>query len=192
MENSITAPCSKREFWREGSMSKEVFLIVEPGYDDLTTEISVYDTLEKMNHQLAIQSFGNLDDEIEVYHGILVDAKFLPRKFNGCTPYLYVTNPLGARRSEVMLEAHWEKLKGDPEVVALAVEELLNEKTFEFDNGNVEVTIDDVQLFFGQQLQKVLSVPEDHLDEEMIERVELLGKELDIYKDKLKGRTHEA
>lgn len=173
-------------------MGKEAFIIVEPGFEDLTTEVFVFDTLEAMNHQLEIQSFGNLDVDLETYHGILVDAKFLPKKFNGCTPYVYVVNPYGQRNQSAMMEAHWEKVKGDPDVVALTIEELLNEKTFEFDNANVPVTIDDVQLFFGQKLQKVLSVPEEHIDEEMIERVKLLDKELNIHKDKLKERTHEV
>lgn len=156
---------------KEQIMAKEVFLIVNDSYTGVATDVVEFNSLEETNLQLGIISFGNLDDDILILHGVFAPATFIPENFKGCTPYIFIRNPAGKNNKIAATEAHFEKSKCDPDVVALTIEELLKEKSYNFDNMNIEVTIDDVQLFFGHELEKILCVPDDHVDEELIERV---------------------
>ena len=128
-----------------------------------------------MNLQLATLSFGNLDEEIQIFHGVLTPASFIPEDFKGCTLYVYIRNPAGEIHQGAKGEAHFEKSKCDPDVLAITIQELLSEKSYRFNAMHLIVNISDVQLFFGHELDKILSVPEDHLDEELIERVSKLA-----------------
>lgn len=175
-------------------MSKEVFLLVNDEYEGLATDVCVFDTLDELNLQLSSDSFGNTteEDDLQVFHGRLVSARFIPASFKGSTPYVFIPNPLGRTHIAAATEAHWEKVKGDPEVVALLIAELLKEKTYKFDNHNCYVGIDDVYLFFGYNMQKVLYVPDDHIDDEVVERVTDLAKTLDAHNEKLKEGIYET
>ena len=156
-------------------MVKETFLVVNDSYLDMSSEIIKCDSLIEANLQLATLSFGNLDDEIKIFHGVLTSATFIPEDFKGCTPYIYIRNPASDVYKAVENEAYFERSKCDPDIVALTIQELLSEKTYKFNNMHYDVNIDDVQLFFGHELEKVLNVPEDHLDEELIDRVSKLA-----------------
>lgn len=176
---------------KELFMTKEVFLLVNDDYGALATEVCRFDSLEELNGQLAIDSYGNLDDELKPYHGVLVPATFIPNSFKGATPYIYIPNPLGVTNIAAANEAHFEKIGGDPATVAMLIAELLTEKTYKFDNANCDVTIQDVFLFFGHKLAKVLQIPEDHLDEEIIDRVSNLTDSIDEHNKKLKEGKYE-
>lgn len=175
-------------------MTTETFLLVNSTYvgSENGVEVMAYDTLEELNGQLENESFGEIEeDEIQVFHGVLVDARFIPSTFNGSTPYIYITNPLGEHVSGFAAEAHFEKASGDPEAVALTIQELLEEKTFNFNNRNHEVTIDHVRLFFGYKMQTVMAVPDSHIDEEVIDRVGALVASMEEKSKLLKEKSNE-
>ncbi len=173
-------------------MGKEVFLLVNDEDTSISIEVCQFDSLKELNTQLAIDSYGNIDEDLRIYHGILIPATFIPKNFEGATPYVYIPNPLGRINISAANEAHFEKIKGDPKVVATLITELLKEKTYRFNNGNYKVTIQDTFLFFGYGLSKVLTVPEEHLDEEIIDRVSKLTNSITTQNKKLEEGIYET
>lgn len=174
------------------SKAKEVFLLVNDSYAGVATEVTEFNSLEEMNLQLATISFGNLDDELQVFHGVFAPATFIPDDFKGCTPYIFIRNPAGKVNKIAEDEAHFEKSKCDPDDVVSTIQELLSEGSYKFDNLNTEVTINDVKLFFGHELDKVLYVPEDHVDEELIDRVSKFAEAIIEQDKKFKEGAHNA
>ena len=173
-------------------MSEELFLLIDnEEYSGVVTEVQEFKSLEMLNAQLNIDSFNNLDDELKILHGKKVNARFIPNSFNGCTPYIYIRNPLEKTKSLFTDEAHIEKVTGDPEVVTLTIEELLKEKTYKFNCLETKVTIDDVYLFFGHELSKVLYVPQENIDEELLDRVNKLTESISNESKKLDEGNYE-
>ena len=174
-------------------MSDEIFLLVNDTFEGIATTVSTYATIEELNYQLKIDTYGDLEEDAAVvYQGTMVPATFIPYNFQGVTPYIYIPNPLGITDVSVSTEAHFEKVKGDSEEIAMTIEELIREKTFQFDNGNAEVCINDVRIFLGVELSKVLQVPEEHIDEEMIDRIGKLVSSMNDYNKKLEDGEYDT
>lgn len=173
-------------------MAKEVFLLVNDEYTGVATEVCEFEELSDLNTQLETDSYGDLDAELKVFHGVIVPAKFLPDDLDSIKPFVYIPNPLGKTNIAAANEAHFERVSGGADGIAFLVQELLQEESFKFDNGNEPVTIDNVFLFFGHRLQKVLHVPETHIDEEIIERVSELADSVMKHTKQLEEGNYET
>jgi len=169
-------------------MRNEVFLItVNEDLEDVATEVFIFKQLETCNFKLSDISWGNLDDDnIRVYHGILVTANFIPENFKGCTPYIMIKNPEGDVYPELANEHMFKKITANSSTVATTIQTLLDDDDlFAYGNYTHQLvpTIEDVQLFFGQKYSPIFQIAEETIDEEIIDRLSNLLLEFNYEKN---------
>lgn len=146
--------------------NNELFLIVNKDeyiIDILdTSEIFEFTNLDDTNIKLDELTFGDTDTEnINVYKGFVISAKYIPDSFNGLIPYIYI--PISKNNEGIFI-----KVSTNVEAVIKKVEYLMS-KT-ELKNLN----IDNVYLFFGEKLTPSLQIIDISIDEELVERAKNL------------------
>jgi len=172
---------------------REVFVVTstDPDYE-LYTEVYILDSLGKANAKLTDLTYGSTDDDsVQVYHGILLNADCIPPTFNGCTPYIIVQNPERTKSKAVENEAHFEKMVINPNKVAEKIEDLLESENLfiSIDGSEMNVTIDDIYLFFGYNMIKVLQISEERVDDEIMSRLYKIDSAVAKVKNGLNGAT---
>lgn len=156
-------------------MNEEIFLITEQLPDDndidLTTDVFIFNSLVEANMKLDELTYGEADStEITIYHGILIQANFIPDKLNGIIPYIYIKNPESKYDISLQYDALFIKAYKDINKITNKIEELLNNKYLFINNNDTLPTIEDVFLFFGTELMPSLQVIDTNIDEELITR----------------------
>jgi len=169
-----------------------IFILTEYENTQSTTELYVFDSLQELNDYLAVESINVSNmDTYKVYHGVSVLANFIPDNLSGCTPYIVIRNPKGKTVKSLENECHFEKAKGGVVELVKRIEELLKEEKYEFHSDDPPA-IEDVRLFFGQEVKLALTVADDTIDEEVIERVSALSKEFNHHNERIKDGTYET
>jgi hypothetical protein len=168
-------------------MKDEVFLItLNEDLKDVSTEVFIYQDVEMCNFRLSDISWGNLDeDNIRIYHGVLVKATFIPENFKGCTPYIIIKNPEGGHTAVLENECFFEKVTADPVTLANRIQKLLEDDELFISSTylqQLKPTIENVKIFFGQRQTPVFQISEDNLDEEVMGRLNDLSVEFETEK----------
>lgn len=113
----------------------------------------------------------DIDCDTRVLHGILTPAEFLPDSFKGKSVFVICQNPEHLNKGNVV-----DAGSVTPQNLAESVTNLLNE-----DDAIIEsspVTIDDIYILYGYQLQVKLYVDSEDTDEEVIEVCNDIGKKV--------------
>lgn len=173
-------------------MDNEVFLLVDNTYLATATEVHVFKQLYDLNVYIDEYVYDINNENLHVLHGVILSANFLPHDFNSVAAYVYIRNPFGTIHIEAENEAHFEKVDGDPFNAASLIEELLNEESFQFDNGQFIVTIDDTFLFLGYELQITQTITEEFIDEEVMDRIKYVTKSINTCMTQFKKDNYET
>lgn len=126
-----------------------------------------------------------LDSSARVLHGIIYSAEYLPNSFNKESVYVIFQNPDDEQQGFVS-EADTDSVGGVAADIASIVEsETLNV----FD---AELTIDNIFLLYGYQLQTCMSVDEDEIDEQILQSCEEIVEEADQIAQAIRKEMEES
>lgn len=151
---------------------KEIFLLISDRRIPESQTISLaFTNQDELNAALSAESFGDLDEEnLEVFHGVLISPRYLPESIGGCTPYIMIHN--NGVTNNIICKNEVYFIKGPPDVDRLSkvIESFINKSLFSTTSPD-RVKLDDIQIFFGHKIPLIFQISEDYLDEELIERV---------------------
>ncbi len=135
-----------------------------------------------VNHKLEDISWSNLDENnVRIYHGVMVSAMFIPNNFKGCTPYIIIKNPDCNSSPALDNEYFFKKVPGGPEKIAEEIEKALTAKDLFISSYYmypIQLSIHNVKLFLGYRLGAVFQVMPEAEDDETIDRLEKLAKDI--------------
>lgn len=118
----------------------------------------------------VIEDLNSIDNKgIKIMHGHLLPATVIPSKFNGVNVFVIVN----------FSDQHYgfvaESESDTPEELAMVIELIINNSQM---LAPREIRIEDVFLLYGARIKTTLSVTEDELDEEFIERSGTIADEV--------------
>lgn len=148
---------------------KETFIISSTANDSekhLPVEVytEFFDVTEALNTKKAKD-----DKKTKIVHGHLLPATVIPSCFNGVDPFIIVDLP------EIDYGVFIADFSTIPEDLAVNIEALISHG---LDFAPREIHIEDVFVLYGTEITTVLSVLEDELDEELIEKSSHLADEV--------------
>lgn len=150
-------------------VDEEVFVtVVEENGDEYSVE--AFDSVEDMNKSLN-GMHPELSDEIKAYHGVLTSAKYIPKNINKkITARIIVTNPRDESESIVYGDE-----EDDVEELAESIETLITDN---LQSPYEDITIDEVSILYGYELDLGFNVDLDSLDEESSDKCKKLVEEV--------------
>jgi len=178
-------------------MAKEVFLVtINEDLANVATEVYIYNSLAMANYKMGDVSWANLDEEnVRMYHGVIIPATFLPNSFKGCTPRILIKNPEGYNDIGLENDYYFSKVPSDPAELAKTIEKLLDDDEL-FISASYHVrrehTMAEVELFLGTSIMPVFQVMDESVDEEIIERLSSLVDEIKATNTEIKDVANEA
>lgn len=137
---------------------KSVFVIGVDALQD-AGELAVYESFTELNEHLKMLSPSS-DPDILVLHGVLTSASYIPGEI-GRHIYVLVQDPAD-KEAGCIYETECHK---DINLLSSVVSDTIAGNDCPCDN----VTIDDVFILYGYELNTGYSAPEDEIDEEVIE-----------------------
>lgn len=146
----------------------EVFIMVSniTGYQLIEIHAELFDVMESLNPKDI-----NCSKNIKVVHGCLLPAAILPNNFNGIGGFIVVNLP----------NTNYGLFTGNAfynsDELATAIQTTINHKC--------DIEIEDVFVLYGSEIPLTLSIAEDELDEELIERGCAIVREVKQIKEKL-------
>jgi hypothetical protein len=154
---------------------KETFVISSTANDSeehlpVEAYTEFFDVTEALNIRKTIN-----DKKIKMVHGHLLPATVIPKHFNGLDPFIIVDLP------ELNYGIFIADFSTTPEDLAVNIEALIS---YGLDFAPKEIGIEDVFILYGTEITTVLSVLEEELDEELIEKSNLLVEEVKSIKQK--------
>lgn len=178
---------------------REVFLITLANTEEEEIEIILCESLAEANDALSNESSGNIEENtIKIYHGVLIPSTFIPNSFNGCTPHIVVFsknelqyNDLSDIVDSEIKTVYFKKISiKDSNTVSNTIMKFIKNKA-ERDNEKIDINF--IKLFLGHEVQPVLNIPDEHIDEELIERVikvaEKLNSQNELFKEGKYGKS---
>ena len=141
-------------------LNKPVFLVGNDGTREMG-ELTVCESFEELNDHLKLRSPAS-DPNIFILHGIIFSAKYIPGEIEG-EVYIVIQNP-----ADDEMGCIYETLcECDAGVISRLVMDKIEPKDgldFSFEN----VTIDNIFLMYGYELDPGYSVSEEELDDESL------------------------
>jgi len=170
--------------------NEEVFLLIlHADSISFPTEIYVFKTLQALNIHLSTELLAEVEDmdsdTICVFNGIATSARFIPESFDGCTPYIIVHKQTEQLNENEETGALFEKISGGAQGVVEKIQHLVTTNV-------IGVDIDDIHLFFGQELTLILAVDDTDIDEELIDRVKKVTTKITEQKTNIKDEHYET
>jgi len=147
----------------------ECFLVGYAGEND-SGELSAYESIDDLMDCLK-QSNPLTEANLMVVHGILTEARVLPKDFKDRhnNIYIVVTDP-----NDIEAGAIWHsEAVGDLDSLAAEIEFLIHSK-----KPYNHLTIEDIYILYGYELELGYSVNEDNIDEEIIEGCKEIANEV--------------
>jgi hypothetical protein len=151
-------------------VKKEVFVVCGDEDED-RGEIFITNNWDDLLTHMKTLSPG-IDSSTRVFHGIIYSAEFLPNSFNKENVYVIFQDPEDDQQGFVT-EADTSSVSGVADDIASLVE---GQAMNVFD---ADLTIDNVFLLYGYQLQTCMAVDEDEIDDQIIEACEEIVDEAD-------------
>lgn len=147
---------------------REVFIISSTANDSeehLPVEVytEFFDVTEALNTKKTKD-----DEKIKIVHGHLLPAKIIPSHLNGVDPFIVVDLP------ELNYGIFIADFSANSEDLAVNIEALIGHGC---DFAPKEINIENVFVLYGTEITTVLSIMEDELDEELIEKSSFLVEE---------------
>jgi len=167
-------------------MNEYVFLITERVNDEdeeATADVFEFNTLKEVNDRLDQLTYGETDSvDLVVYQGILIPALYVPEKLNGLTPYIYIKNPEGKIDPAFKDDAIFVRASKNVNKTTSMIEEFLSNPYLFLNINDSPVSIEDVYLFFGDELFLSLQVIEANVDEDVLFRALTLKNSVNEFK----------
>ena len=143
-------------------LGKEVFVLASDETYHAATCVSrqffIFDSIEDLRDKLSEISANEADD-LKLVHGVLSSASVLPLDFDDRTAYVIVANPL--EDEDCFLVEGGDTTKHIEEEVT---------DVMKFGIGDFfHAGIEDVFVLYGYEIPIGLGVPDDELDEEIID-----------------------
>jgi hypothetical protein len=139
-------------------VGEEVFITAASEEEDegeIFVTTSLFGLLDHMGNLSA-----STDSETRVFHGVLSTAEVIPESFKNKSVFLVFINPNEVDRGYVA-----ESGSGSPDELAVEIEGIIGQCDLLF---NGDVSIDDMFILYGYQIEVCLCVKEDSIDEEAI------------------------
>ena len=166
-------------------MNDYVFLIteqVEEDAEEFSRDVFEFNTLDDVNFKLDELTFGEVDStDLLVYQGVLIPAIYIPDKLNGLIPYIYIKNPERANDPTFKDDAVFIKASKNINKTTSIIEELLKNAYLFLNINESFVSIEDVYLFFGEELLLSLQIIDSNIDEEVLSRAMALKKSINNF-----------
>lgn len=150
-------------------IGREVFVVTGAEEDD-PCEIFITEGVDNLLDHLKYMS-PSIDSETRVFHGILTLAEFLPSSFRGKSAFIVSISTIKT------IEGHVREAGTTPDEVALEIESIISTGGA-FPEGSI--TIDDIFILYGYQIETCLSINEDDMDEEIIGVCEEISEDTEI------------
>jgi hypothetical protein len=152
-------------------VGKEVYVITESS-DFESGETIVVDSWPGLQAELQKSSPAISGDVLQVFHGYLTPALSLPGSFKGAAAFVVVFDPHDPSQAVV-----YESAGEDGVSIAAEIEQLLSGEASGEDEDGMCIDIDHTFILYGYQLETCITVAEDEVDEEKIEKCETVAKE---------------
>lgn len=139
-------------------LNKEVF-IISVGEEDDECQICILEDISEVKDYLKALN-SKLDGVVNVYHGVLSSAEFLPAELKNTTPFLVCLSPEGIETGYV--------IKISPPSIERLVKEIESTVKNGGDTSYYDIPIEYIQILYGYQLEICLTIDDEELEEETI------------------------
>lgn len=150
-------------------INREMFLVVRT-HEVNATEIDFIKNIDALNAELEEMTPGM--EEVDVYHGILTPAEYLPLSFKGKTAFIVSTDPNDPSNGDIT-----ESSFASPQGLAGEISSIINGESGAEEHAFS--SIHDMYVLYGYQLRLCLAVGDGVLDEEIIDTCKKISTEVE-------------
>lgn len=138
-------------------LGREVFIVAD-GEEEEPGDILFTESQAELSEGLLHLSI-DVDTETRVFHGVLALAEYLPPSFKGKTAFIvYLKDELAGKGGVIEGGDTPEELAKDIEGIIKTSKKMMKEP----------ITIDNLYILYGYQLELGLAINEEDIDEEVI------------------------